>query len=72
MVGYTDYIRSSDYKGLTFNSISYYNNNFTTDKINLKTASCSMRILPAKTGSVMILEYFKKDKRLDMHLEKVN
>ena len=72
VVGYTDYVRSKDYKGLTFNSISYYNNNITTDKINLKTSSSSMRILPAKTGSVMILEYFKKDKRLDMHLEKVN
>lgn len=72
VVGYTDYVRSSDYKGLTFNAISYYNNNFTTDKINLKTSSSSMLILPAKTGSIMILEYFKKDKRLDMHLEKVN
>lgn len=72
VVGYTDYVRSKDYKGLTFNSISYYNNNLTTDKINLKTSSSNMRILPAKTGSVMLLEYFKKDKRLDMHLEKVN
>ena len=71
-VGYTDYVRSKDYKGLTFNAISYYNNNITTDKINLKTSSSSMRILPAKTGSVMILEYFKKDKRIDMHLEKLN
>jgi hypothetical protein len=71
-VGYTDYVRSKDYKGLTFNAISYYNNNITTDKINLKTSSSNMRILPAKTGSVMILEYFKKDKRIDMHLEKLN
>lgn len=71
-VGYTDYVRSKEYKGLTFNSISYYNNNITTDKINLKTSSSSMRIMPAKTGSIMILEYFKKDKRLDMRLEKVN
>jgi hypothetical protein len=71
-VGYTNYVRSKDYKGLTFNAISYYNNNITTDKINLKTSSSRMRILPAKTGSVMILEYFKKDKRIDMRLEKIN
>lgn len=71
-VGYTDYVKSKEYKGLTFNSISYYNNNITTDKINLKTSSSNMRIMPAKTGSIMILEYFKKDKRLDMRLEKVN
>jgi hypothetical protein len=72
VVGYTDYVRSNDYKGLTFNTISYYNNNFTTDKIDLKSSSSSMRILPAKTGSIMVLEYFKKDKRLDMRLEKIN
>jgi hypothetical protein len=71
-VGYTDYVRSKDYKGLTFNTISYYNNSITTDKIELKTNSSRMRIMPAKTGSVMILEYFKKAKRLDMRLEKVN
>jgi hypothetical protein len=71
-VGYTDYVRSKDYKGLTFNTISYYNNNISTDKIELKTTSSRMRIMPAKTGSVMILEYFKKAKRLDMRLEKVN
>jgi hypothetical protein len=71
-VGYTDYVRSKDYKGLTFNAISYYNNNITTDKINLKSSSSSMRILPAKTGSIMVLEYFKKNKRLDMRLEKIN
>jgi hypothetical protein len=71
-IGYTDYVRSKDYKGLTFNAISYYNNNITTDKINLKSSSSSMRILPAKTGSIMVLEYFKKDKRLDMRLEKIN
>lgn len=71
-VGYTDYVKSKDYKGLTFNAISYYNNKITTDKINLKSSSSSIRILPAKTGSIMVLEYFKKDKRIDMRLEKLN
>jgi len=71
-VGYTDYVRSKDYRGLTFNAISYYNNSITTDKLELKSNSSKMRILPAKTGSIMILEYFKKDKRLDMRLEKIN
>lgn len=71
-VGYTDYVRSKDYKGLTFNTISYYNNDLTTDKIELNTKATQMRVYPAKTGSVMILEYFKKDRRLEMRLEKVN
>jgi hypothetical protein len=30
-----------------------------------------MRVFPAKAGSIMILEYFKKDKRLDFRLEKL-
>lgn len=72
MVGYTDYVRSKDYKGLTFNAISYANNNTTTDKVELKTTSSRMRIMPAKPGSVMILEYFRKDKRMDMRIEKIN
>lgn len=71
-VGYTDYVKSKEYKGLTFNTISYYNNNLTTDKIELKSSSSKMKIMPAKPGSVMIMEYFKKNKRLDMRLEKVN
>jgi hypothetical protein len=70
--GYTDYERSKDYKGLTFNSISYYDGKISTDKINLKTSAKWLSILPAKPGSVLIIEYFKKDKRLDMRMEKIN
>jgi hypothetical protein len=29
-------------------------------------------VLPAKLGSVMIMEYFKKEKKLELRLEKVN
>jgi hypothetical protein len=70
--GYTDYERSKDYKGLTFNAISYYDGKITTDKINLKTNASSLRLMPAKPGSVLIMEYFRKDKRLDLRLEKIN
>lgn len=31
-----------------------------------------MRIMPAKTGFVMVYEYFKKQKKLDYRLEKMN
>ena len=70
--GYTDYERSKDYKGMTFNSISYYNGKLTTDKINLKTDASSIRLMPGKPGTVMIMEYFRKDKKLDLRLEKIN
>lgn len=72
MSAYTDYVRGKDYKGLTFNAISYYDGKISTDKINLNTKATSMAVLPAKPGSVMLIEYFKKDKKLDLRLEKIN
>jgi hypothetical protein len=70
-VCYSDWVRSSDYKGQTFNSIRYNGKKFTTDKIELKSKASTLRVFPAKAGSIMILEYFKKDKRLDFRLEKL-
>jgi hypothetical protein len=70
-VCYSDWVRSSDYKGQTFNSIRFNGSKFTTDKIELKSKASSLRVLPAKAGSVMILEYFKKDKKLELRLEKM-
>jgi hypothetical protein len=70
-VCYSDWVRGSEYKGQTFNSIRYNGTKFTTDKIELKSKASKMRVFPAKAGSVMIMEYFRKDKRLDFRLEKV-
>ncbi len=70
--GYVDYEKSKNYKGSTFNTISYYDGKITNDKINLKTEATSIRIMPAKPGSVLLIEYFKKAKRLDMRMEKIN
>jgi hypothetical protein len=70
-VCYSDYQRDSEYKGQTFNAIRYNGSKFSTDKIQLKSKASTLRVLPAKAGSVMILEYFKKDKRLDFRLEKL-
>lgn len=72
IVGYSDYEKGKDYKGRTFNSISYYDEKFTTDKIKLESKASYMKVFPAKTGSVMIMEYFKKEKKLEMRLEKLN
>lgn len=70
-VCYSDWERSSGYKGETFNSIHYDAGKFTTDKIELKSKASIMRVFPAKAGSIMIMEYFRKDKRLDFRLEKL-
>lgn len=71
-IGYTDYERTKDFKGLTFNAISYYGGKMSTDKINLSTKASSMSIFPAKPGSIMIKEYFKKEKRMEFRMEKIN
>ena len=70
-VCYSDWVRTSEYKGQTFNTIRYNGTKFTTDHIELKSKASNMLIFPAKAGSVMIFEYFKKDKRVDMRIEKV-
>jgi hypothetical protein len=69
---YTDYEKNKGYKGMTFNSISYYDGKITTDKINLKTDATRMQVLPAKPGSILLMEYFKKEKRLELRMEKLN
>ncbi len=71
-VCYSDYVKSSDFKGKTFNSITYNEGKVSTDKIELSSKAKWLRVFPAKTGSVMIMEYYKKEKKLDMHLEKLN
>jgi hypothetical protein len=70
--GYTDYQREKNYTGSVFNSISYNDGKITNDRINLKTEASSIRLMPAKPGFVLLVEYFKKAKRLDMHMEKIN
>jgi len=71
-VCYSDYVRGKDYKGGTFNSISYNDGKITTDKINTKSDATSSYILPGKQGQVLILDYYKKAKRIDAHFEKLN
>ena len=70
-VCYSDYVRNAEYKGQTFNSIRFNGEKFVTDKIELKSKASRMKVLPAKTGSVMIMEYFKKTKKLELRIEKL-
>lgn len=72
VVGYKDYVKEDGYKGGTFNTITYAGGQITTDKINLKTEAKSLIVLPGKTGSVVILEYYRKQKKIDLHVEKMN
>jgi hypothetical protein len=71
-VCYSDYVRGKDYKGGTFNSISCNDGKITTDKINTKSDATRTAVLPGVQGQVLILDYYKKAKRLDAHFEKLN
>lgn len=71
-IGYTDYERTKDFKGLTFNAISYHGGKINTDKISLKTKASSMGVYPGKPSSIMVREYFRKEKRMELRLEKIN
>lgn len=69
---YEDYVREKGYKGGTFNSISYYDGKITIDKVNTKSDASKAFVLPGKIGQVLILEYYRKEKRMDLHFEKLN
>ena len=69
---YSDYVRGKDYKGGTFNSISYNEGKITTDKINTKSDATSSSVMPGKQGQVLILDYYKKAKKIEVHFEKLN
>lgn len=69
---YSDYVKGKDYKGGTFNSISYNEGKITTDKINTKSDATRSSVMPGKQGQVLILDYYKKAKKLEAHFEKLN
>lgn len=72
-VCYSDFVKEKgSYKGGTFNSITYADGKFTTDRINTKSDAKYSIVHPHKQGQVLIADYYKKDKRLELHIEKLN
>jgi hypothetical protein len=71
-VCYSDYVRGKDYKGATFNSITLNDGKLTQDKIQTKSDATKSIVLPARQGQVLIMDYYRKDKKLDLHFEKLN
>tara|TARA_R110002050_G_scaffold260813_5_gene400685 strand:- start:10644 stop:11246 length:603 start_codon:yes stop_codon:yes gene_type:complete len=72
---FIDYERLKGEKNkLAFKSIMYNEGTLSEDKIYLQRSKgkISYRVLPAKLGHVMLLEYNRKEKTLDIHLEKLN
>jgi hypothetical protein len=52
--------------------VTFKNGEFINDKIKFDTKAKWQQIYPAKSGYVMIAEYFKKEKKLEFRMEKVN
>ena len=55
-----------------FKTIIYDEGKLSEDKIYLESDSKDFRVLPAKVGNVVLLEYDKKLKEISLHLEKLN
>lgn len=72
--GYVDYERRKGEKnGWTYGAISYIDNEFKSDKIKLdRKKKVSSRVLPAIPGYVLLAEYHRKNKTLDLKMEKIN
>lgn len=72
---FIDYERLKGEKNkLAFKAVMYSDGEISEDKIYLQESKgrVSFRVLPAKLGHVMLVEYNKKKKTLHMHLEKLN
>jgi len=61
-------------KKAVFNTINYLGSDgkYSSDKLVLSTDAYSIRALAAKSGYVLIEEYFRKDKRVAYRLEPIN
>ncbi len=70
---FIDYERMKGEKNKNaFKTIIYDEGQLTEDKIYLESNNKDFRVLPAKVGSVLLLEYDKKLKEIKLHLEKLN
>lgn len=75
-VGYID-MEKVEGKGrlkAVFNALNYLSadGTYSTDKIVLETDASYLNVLPAKSGYVLITEYFRKRKTLSFRLEPLN
>ena len=72
-IGYVDYERKKGEKNmLRFTALTYTDGEFVKDKIDMQTKNTRMWIEPAKPGHVLLYEYSRKLKTLDMRLEQIN
>ena len=70
------YIDSERKKGLKreyhFGTINYADGQQSTDRIKLNGNADRIRVVPAQEGNVLVIEYYGKEKKLDMRFEQIN
>jgi len=64
--------RRGEKNGYNFGSVTHADGTQTTDEIKLDGSADRVRVYPAQEGNVLVIEYFGKEKRLDMRLEQLN
>ena len=70
---FVDYERLSGEKNkFAFKTIIYDEGALSQDKIYLSNEDHDFRVLAGKVGYVALIEYNKKDKEINLHLEKLN
>ena len=55
-----------------FKIVSNIDGVFTEDAVSLKTEATDIMVSKAKAGHILITEYFKKEKKMTLRLEKIN
>jgi hypothetical protein len=68
---YTDYPHKQGDKK-AFTTLRYNGAKFKANKMDLNSKADEIRVYPAVPGSIMIIEYSKKEKRLDMRIERIS
>lgn len=56
----------------TFNSITVADGKITTDKVAVTKGATATIVLPSRQGQVLMLDYYKKAKKIEAHFEKLN
>jgi hypothetical protein len=72
---YVSYLRRKENggkKGTSYVGTIIYDNGITTDKLPIATDADWYNVMPAKPGYIAITEYHRKQKTLEMRVEKIN
>ncbi len=72
-VGFVDWDKEGQGRNkLVFGAVTRIDGEYALDKISLETRATSLRVQPGKPGYVVLFEYYRKAKQLEMRLEQIN